>query len=75
MLEFTKYLIYASFILNIACGVWVLTGIVQWIAHVSARFWEQRFEAQDADGHVVIQSTAFHVRSFGLMRDVQLPRV
>ena len=28
MLEFTKYLIYASFILNIACGVWVLTGIV-----------------------------------------------
>ena len=22
MLEFTKYLIYASFILNIACGVW-----------------------------------------------------
>ena len=26
MLEFTKYLIYASFILNIACGVWVLTA-------------------------------------------------
>ncbi|MFQ9491928.1 MAG: hypothetical protein ACLR0N_14185 [Bilophila wadsworthia] len=34
MLEFTKYLIYASFILNIACGVWVLTGIVQWIAEM-----------------------------------------
>ena len=29
MLEFTKYLIYASFILNIACGVWVLTGIAE----------------------------------------------
>ena len=47
----------------------------QRIAHVPARFWEQRFEAQDADGHVVIQSTAFHIRSFGLMRDVQPPRV
>ena len=36
MLEFTKYLIYASFILNIACGVWVLTGIVQ-IGRASCR--------------------------------------
>ena len=31
MLEFTKYLIYASFILNIACGVWVFFGIIQWL--------------------------------------------
>ena len=37
MLEFTKYLIYASFILNIACGVWVLTGIVQWIAEMNKK--------------------------------------
>ena len=32
MLEFTKYLIYASFILNIACG-----GIVQWIAEMNKK--------------------------------------
>ena len=37
MLEFTKYLIYASFILNIACGVCVLTGIVQWIAEMNKK--------------------------------------
>lgn len=37
MLEFTKYLIYASFILDIACGVWVLTGIVQWIAEMNKK--------------------------------------
>ena len=34
MLEFTKYLIYASFI---PCGVWVLTGIVQWIAEMNKK--------------------------------------
>lgn len=30
-LALTKYLIYLSFILNIACGVWVFFGIVNWI--------------------------------------------
>ncbi len=30
-LECTKILIYVSFFLNICCGIWVCTGIVQWI--------------------------------------------
>ncbi len=37
MLEFTKDLIYASFIQTLACGVWVLTGIVQWIAEMNKK--------------------------------------
>ena len=41
-------------------------AVRQWVAHVPARFREQRFEAQDADGHVVIQLTTFHVRSFSV---------
>ena len=31
MLEFTKILIYTSFVLNIACGVWVFFGIIGWV--------------------------------------------
>lgn len=31
MLELTKILIYTSFVLNIACGVWVFLGIIQWV--------------------------------------------
>lgn len=30
-LELTKYLFYLSFILNIACGVWVFFGIIGWV--------------------------------------------
>ena len=30
-LALTKYFVYLSFILNIACGVWVFFGIVRWI--------------------------------------------
>ena len=35
MLEFTKILIYTSFVLNIACGVWVFFGIVRWIKELN----------------------------------------
>ena len=34
-LELTKYLFYLSFILNIACGVWVFFGIVRWIKELN----------------------------------------
>ncbi len=37
MMEFCKYLIYTSFALNIVCGIWVLTGIVQWIAEMNKK--------------------------------------
>ncbi len=33
-LAFTKYLIYLSFILNIACGIWVFFGILNWIGEL-----------------------------------------
>ena len=35
-MEIVKYLIYISFILNIACGVWVFTGIIQWVAELNS---------------------------------------
>ena len=37
MMTFVKYFIYASFVLNIACGIWVLTGIVQWLAEMNKK--------------------------------------
>lgn len=33
--ELVKYFIYLSFALNIACGVWVFTGIIQWLAELN----------------------------------------
>lgn len=30
-IDFFKYFIYLSFVLNLACGVWVFFGIVQWL--------------------------------------------
>lgn len=33
-LTIAKYLIYTSFVLNIACGVWVFFGIFQWVAEM-----------------------------------------
>ena len=37
-LALTKYFVYLSFILNIACGVWVFFGIVRWIRDLN-RHW------------------------------------
>lgn len=34
-LGITKYLIYTSFVLNIACGIWVLFGIIQWVRELN----------------------------------------
>lgn len=34
-MELIKLAVYGSFVLNIACGIWVAYGVIQWIREMN----------------------------------------